>query len=302
MEGDPDPVYLEPGCLGTPAEPQQRHGCRRGVAAWGPRCVGSPQVPLGGAVPALSPVLRQVVLREDRAQGCGTAAPVPRQLQGHLPHPGERDDERYGDGDGDAGGCAPRPSPPDPSPHIGAYSLSIRDWDEAKGDHVKHYKIRKLDNGGYYITTRAQFDTVPQLVQHYIGRVGWGARGVWGGSGDGEVGGKPKTLFGKRQLAGLTEFNWTRRGLFWWWHYGDPLRVPPLPWPRCREPPASPEKVNSRWVWVGTAGGGWGVRPSPRGCGTIPGGGGGGGGGTPHLCVRVLGGGWTTQEPGQCPG
>ncbi|XP_074706995.1 tyrosine-protein kinase Fgr isoform X3 [Strix aluco] len=51
----------------------------------------------------------------------------------------------------------------------GAYSLSIRDWDEAKGDHVKHYKIRKLDNGGYYITTRAQFDTVQELVQHYIG-------------------------------------------------------------------------------------------------------------------------------------
>ncbi|NWX78741.1 YRK kinase, partial [Alca torda] len=50
----------------------------------------------------------------------------------------------------------------------GAYSLSIRDWDEAKGDHVKHYKIRKLDNGGYYITTRAQFDTIQQLVQHYI--------------------------------------------------------------------------------------------------------------------------------------
>ncbi|XP_042296770.1 tyrosine-protein kinase Fgr isoform X3 [Sceloporus undulatus] len=51
----------------------------------------------------------------------------------------------------------------------GAYSLSIRDWDEVKGDHVKHYKIRKLDNGGYYITTRAQFETVQQLVQHYIG-------------------------------------------------------------------------------------------------------------------------------------
>ncbi|XP_059724634.1 tyrosine-protein kinase Fgr isoform X1 [Haemorhous mexicanus] len=52
----------------------------------------------------------------------------------------------------------------------GAYSLSIRDWDEAKGDHVKHYKIRKLDSGGYYITTRAQFSTVQQLVQHYIER------------------------------------------------------------------------------------------------------------------------------------
>ncbi|OXB60261.1 hypothetical protein ASZ78_011081, partial [Callipepla squamata] len=52
----------------------------------------------------------------------------------------------------------------------GAYSLSIRDWDEAKGDHVKHYKIRKLDSGGYYITTRAQFDTIQELVQHYIER------------------------------------------------------------------------------------------------------------------------------------
>ncbi|XP_051892252.1 tyrosine-protein kinase Fyn-like isoform X4 [Pristis pectinata] len=52
----------------------------------------------------------------------------------------------------------------------GAYSLSIRDWDEVKGDHVKHYKIRKLDNGGYYITTRAQFETVQQLVHHYTER------------------------------------------------------------------------------------------------------------------------------------
>uniref|UniRef100_A0A4W4GK58 Tyrosine-protein kinase n=2 Tax=Electrophorus electricus TaxID=8005 RepID=A0A4W4GK58_ELEEL len=51
----------------------------------------------------------------------------------------------------------------------GAYSLSIRDWDDAKGDHVKHYKIRKLDNGGYYITTRSQFETVQQLVEHYSG-------------------------------------------------------------------------------------------------------------------------------------
>ncbi|XP_028653420.1 tyrosine-protein kinase fynb isoform X2 [Erpetoichthys calabaricus] len=49
----------------------------------------------------------------------------------------------------------------------GAFSLSIRDWDDIKGDHVKHYKIRKLDSGGYYITTRAQFDTLQQLVQHY---------------------------------------------------------------------------------------------------------------------------------------
>ncbi|XP_005394976.1 PREDICTED: tyrosine-protein kinase Fgr [Chinchilla lanigera] len=50
----------------------------------------------------------------------------------------------------------------------GAYSLSIRDWDQTRGDHVKHYKIRKLDTGGYYITTRAQFESVQELVQHYM--------------------------------------------------------------------------------------------------------------------------------------
>lgn len=37
---------------------------------------------------------------------------------------------------------------------------------------MKHYKIRKLDTGGYYITTRAQFDSVQQLVQYYIGKGG----------------------------------------------------------------------------------------------------------------------------------
>lgn len=60
----------------------------------------------------------------------------------------------------------------------GAYSLSIRDWDQTRGDHVKHYKIRKLDTGGYYITTRAQFDSVQELVQHYLGEgrpSGWHA-------------------------------------------------------------------------------------------------------------------------------
>uniref|UniRef100_A0A4W3JL20 Tyrosine-protein kinase n=1 Tax=Callorhinchus milii TaxID=7868 RepID=A0A4W3JL20_CALMI len=51
----------------------------------------------------------------------------------------------------------------------GAYSLSIRDWDEVKGDNVKHYKIRKLDSGGYYITTRAQFESLQKLVKHYTG-------------------------------------------------------------------------------------------------------------------------------------
>ena len=44
----------------------------------------------------------------------------------------------------------------------GNYSLSIRD-----GDSVRHYRIRKLDNGGFYITTRAPFTSLPELVEHY---------------------------------------------------------------------------------------------------------------------------------------
>lgn len=44
----------------------------------------------------------------------------------------------------------------------GNYSLSIRD-----GESVRHYRIRKLDNGGYYITTRAPFASLPELVEHY---------------------------------------------------------------------------------------------------------------------------------------
>ena len=44
----------------------------------------------------------------------------------------------------------------------GNYSLSIRD-----GESVRHYRIRKLDNGGYYITTRAPFASLTELVEHY---------------------------------------------------------------------------------------------------------------------------------------
>lgn len=44
----------------------------------------------------------------------------------------------------------------------GNFSLSVRD-----GDSVKHYRIRKLDSGGFYITTRAPFRTLNELVEHY---------------------------------------------------------------------------------------------------------------------------------------
>ncbi|XP_057896264.1 tyrosine-protein kinase Lck isoform X4 [Melospiza georgiana] len=49
----------------------------------------------------------------------------------------------------------------------GSYSLSVRDLDESQGETVKHYKIRNLDNGGFYISPRAPFSSLRELVQHY---------------------------------------------------------------------------------------------------------------------------------------
>jgi len=42
------------------------------------------------------------------------------------------------------------------------FSLSVRD-----GDGIKHYRVRRLDNGGFYISTRSRFNTLPQLISHY---------------------------------------------------------------------------------------------------------------------------------------
>lgn len=42
------------------------------------------------------------------------------------------------------------------------YSLSVRD-----GDTVKHYRIRKLDEGGYFIARRTPFRNLKDLVKHY---------------------------------------------------------------------------------------------------------------------------------------
>ncbi|XP_013856185.1 proto-oncogene tyrosine-protein kinase Src, partial [Austrofundulus limnaeus] len=49
----------------------------------------------------------------------------------------------------------------------GAYCLSMLDYDNQKGLNIKHYKIRKLDSGGFYITSRTQFSSLQQLVAHY---------------------------------------------------------------------------------------------------------------------------------------
>ena len=42
------------------------------------------------------------------------------------------------------------------------YSLSVRD-----GDTVKHYRIRPLDEGGFWIARRQTFRTLQELVDHY---------------------------------------------------------------------------------------------------------------------------------------
>ncbi|KAK6179772.1 hypothetical protein SNE40_012057 [Patella caerulea] len=42
------------------------------------------------------------------------------------------------------------------------YSLSVRD-----GDTVKHYRIRQLDEGGFFIARRVTFKTLSELVDHY---------------------------------------------------------------------------------------------------------------------------------------
>uniref|UniRef100_A0A8C3CHZ2 Tyrosine-protein kinase n=1 Tax=Cairina moschata TaxID=8855 RepID=A0A8C3CHZ2_CAIMO len=52
----------------------------------------------------------------------------------------------------------------------GCYSLSVRDGDTLQGGSVKHYKIRMLDSGGFYISPRSSFDTLQELVEHYKGQ------------------------------------------------------------------------------------------------------------------------------------
>ncbi|XP_061745927.1 tyrosine-protein kinase HCK [Nerophis ophidion] len=51
----------------------------------------------------------------------------------------------------------------------GSFSLSVRDSEGSSkdGDTVKHYKIRTLDNGGFYISPRITFSTLQELVKHY---------------------------------------------------------------------------------------------------------------------------------------
>lgn len=50
----------------------------------------------------------------------------------------------------------------------GSYALSIRDLDPNTGEGVKHYRIRNMDSGGYYITAKISFNSLKELVQHHL--------------------------------------------------------------------------------------------------------------------------------------
>ncbi|XP_067108605.1 tyrosine-protein kinase Lyn [Osmerus mordax] len=49
----------------------------------------------------------------------------------------------------------------------GSYSLSLRDVDAKGMEAVKHYKIRTLDNGGYYISPKITFTDIGTMIKHY---------------------------------------------------------------------------------------------------------------------------------------
>lgn len=53
------------------------------------------------------------------------------------------------------------------------YSLSVKDWDQPRGYHVKHYKVKPVTDAttmtvqGYFIATNQTFPTLPALVLAY---------------------------------------------------------------------------------------------------------------------------------------
>jgi len=47
------------------------------------------------------------------------------------------------------------------------FSLSILDYNDEKQRHTKHYRIRKIDSGGCFISTRNRFDSLDELVVFY---------------------------------------------------------------------------------------------------------------------------------------
>jgi hypothetical protein len=55
-----------------------------------------------------------------------------------------------------------------PSQDRKSYALSIRDFDSEKNDvTIKHYRIRKKDTGGVFISPKRVFENNIALVDHY---------------------------------------------------------------------------------------------------------------------------------------
>jgi len=49
-----------------------------------------------------------------------------------------------------------------------SYALSVRDFNDTTREvTIKHYRIRKLDRGGVYISPKKTFSDLLQLVDHY---------------------------------------------------------------------------------------------------------------------------------------
>ncbi|KAJ8776082.1 hypothetical protein J1605_015808 [Eschrichtius robustus] len=95
----------------------------------------------------------------------------------------------------------------------GAYCLSVSDFDNAKGLNVKHYKIRKLDSGGFYITSRTQFNSLQQLVAYYSSECRAGLPGGQLGAGEKHADGLCHRLTtvcptSKPQTQGLAKDAW----------------------------------------------------------------------------------------------
>jgi tyrosine-protein kinase Src len=52
------------------------------------------------------------------------------------------------------------------------FSLSVKDFDQTKGNHVKHYKIKPHESGsGYFIAANHLYPTLQALVQAYKGNM-----------------------------------------------------------------------------------------------------------------------------------
>ena len=48
--------------------------------------------------------------------------------------------------------------------------MSVKDTDAASGQPlVRHYRIRNMDDGGFYVTPKKAFTSLPDMVAYYSG-------------------------------------------------------------------------------------------------------------------------------------